>query len=321
MHFKIGLVRNRCDSDSHNFLDWQEFEESILCDNEVRSVEGGRINGFFASIFFRTMRIVGRGLGMTAPFEIPINAKEDVRIAVLGGPAFRRCPGFIFSGRKVAYLYDPTLPWVTEKQVVSFVEDTGISILFVSHPVFRDRLQPVLKKCQVHFIAEAVDPSKYKENETKSIDILAFGRKLESYHQALLQGLPAGISYHHEWLDTREDFITAMGSAKIVINFPRSVTDETMDVDALTMRYFQAFASNALVLGNCPSILVELFGYNPMIIVDSDDPCGQIKSILSNFSDYQALIEKNYEMLINHHTYSHRWGQMKAIINSEKFRR
>ena len=314
---KYGLLRNRIDRGSHNFLDWQEFEESILSDDDVRSVERGKVFRVLSSIFFRILRTLGRGFGMKAPFQIPIKAHEEVRIAILGGPSFRRCPDFILKGSKAAYLYDPSLPWVTQEQVVRFVEDTGISILFVSHPIFRDRLQPLLKQCQVHFIAEAVNPDRYQANKSKTIDILAFGRKLQSHHQSLLQGLPDRIIYRHEWLDSREDFITALSEARIVINFPRSVTDENMDVDALTMRYFQSFASKALVLGQCPSLLEELFGYNPMITVDLNDPCGQIKAILSNFSNYQGLIEKNYEMLINHHTYSHRWGQMKAIIKSE----
>lgn len=321
MHLKYGLVRNWSDRASHNYLDFQEFEDSILLDKEVRSIERGKVFRVLSSILFRILRTLRRSFGMKAPLEPPINAKEEVRIAILGGPSFRRCPDFILRGTKVAYLYDPTPPWVTQEQVVRFVEDTGISILFVGHPIFRERLQPVLNECRVHFIAEAVDPNKYSANESKTIDILAFGRKLESYHQSLLQGLPDGISYHHEWLDTREDFITAMGAAKMVINFPRSVTDKTMDVDALTMRYFQSIASKALVLGHCPPILEELFGYNPMVTVDLNDPCGQIKTILSNFSDYQSLIEKNYEMLINHHTYSHRWEQMKAFINSERIHR
>jgi hypothetical protein len=314
---KFVLVRNQADPDGNNFPDWQEFERSILRDCEVSGIKRRRLTRLLFSVMFRLMRRIGRRLGIQPPYNLPVKARIPMRVAILGGLSFKRCPDFILPGTKVAYLYDSSLPWSTTEQMVRFVEDTGISVLFVSHPTFRDRLQPHLQSCEVHFVPEAVDPGAYLSNEKKTIDVLSFGRALKTYHHALLTGLPPEVRYRHGWVESRDDLIRAMGAARIIINFPRSLTDETLDVEMLTMRYFQAFASRALVLGRCPPILKDVFGYDPVIAADLENPCSQIQDILRDFSSYQGLIDKNYQNLIARHTYGHRWQQMKSILNDE----
>lgn len=312
-----GLVRNRSNRNSKNFPDWQEFETCIARDPEVRSIVRGQVSRFFSSCTFGVMRRLGRFFGVRPPYEIPIAAREDIRIAILGGTAFRRCTDFILKGKKAAYLYDPTPPWATAERVARFVEDLGISVLFVPHPEFCDRLNSALKSCQVHFIPEAIDPSGYLSDEAKTIDLLAYGRKFRPHHEALLQGLPPEIHYHHTWLKGRENLLSAMGKAKIIINFPRKLTHEDIEVEMVTMRYFQAMASKALILGRCPPILKKIFGYDPVIAVDHQSPCTQVESILANYSNYKKLIERNHETMTLHHTYSHRWQKIKEILLRE----
>jgi hypothetical protein len=313
----FGLVRNQFDTGGHNFQDWQEFERSILEDLEVHSIKRSAPLRFLSSVAFRILRRAGRRLGMKPPYNLPVRSRHGLRVAILGGLSFQRCPDFILKGNKAAYLYDPTPPWASTDEVVRFVEDTGIANLFVSHPKFCEQLQPHLNRCRVHFVAEAVDPRDYLPDLEKTIDLLSFGRVLGPYHKALVEGLSPDINYQHGWLNSREDLKNAMGAARIIINFPRSLTESNMDVDMLTMRYFQSFASKALVLGRSPSLLKELFGYEPMIAADLDDPCGQIMDILSNFSSYQELVERNYTTLIEGHTFSHRWQEMKRILTHE----
>ena len=129
--------------------------------------------------------------------------------------------------------------------------------------------------------------------------------------------MPNTIKYHHGWLDTREDLINSLGRAKIVINFPRSFTEPELDVEMATMRYFQSMASKALVLGHCPPLLKEVFGYDPIISVDHSNPCEQVIDLLNHYSNYQELIEKNYQTLTSHHTFWHRWLAMKEILMDE----
>jgi len=311
---RFALVRNQADTTAFNFPDWQEFETSILKDAEVASIERSRFTRFLSSVAFRLLRTAGRRMGLEGPFQLPVDSMHRTRVAIIGGLSFQRCTDFILRGTKAAYLYDPTPPWSTTDEVVRFVEDTGISILFVSHPTFCERLQARLNRCDVHFIAEAVDPDYYLSEEEKTIDVLSFGRKYKRHHDTLLAGLPSSINYRFDMYEKREDLLQAMGSARIITNFPRSLLVKELDVEMLTMRYFQSFVSKALVIGHCPPILKELFGYDPMIAVDFAQPCEQVQSILKDFCRYQELIEKNYETVINGHTFLHRWKEMKKIL-------
>ncbi|MEX0323755.1 MAG: glycosyltransferase [Puniceicoccaceae bacterium] len=310
----IGLVRNQTDGDTNSFHDFREFEEAILQDPEVEPIERSYLVRQFSSLVFRIQRRLGRRFGLKPPYHLRYGAKQSARLAILSGPSFRRCTDYILRGRKAAYLYDPTHPWVTPEQVVTFVEDVGLEILFVPHPTFRDRLQAVLPACKVCFIPEAANPEDYSCDAEKTIDILAFGRSLIPYHNALDAGLSSSITYKHGRIEEREDLKKAMAAARIILNFPRSITAKTTDVEMLTMRYFQTIASKALILGHCPALMRELFGYDPVVEADLENPFEQVEQILANFNDYQDLIERNYETFINGHTFQHRWQQMKQIL-------
>jgi hypothetical protein len=313
---RFGLVRNQIVKDFINFPDWQEFEQSILQDDEVSSISRSIVFRILASWLFGMQRRLGKVFGLQPPFGISRDADYNWRIAILGGPSFRRCTDFIFRGKKAAYLFDPTPPWVTHEQISSFVKNAGISVLFVPHPSFCDQLGPILDGCDVHFISEAGDPDGYKANLPKTIDVIVYGRRLFSLHDAIMEGLAEEIVYQHERLETREDLIEAIGRSKISINFPRSVTETNVSVEMLTMRYFQAIASKALILGSCPPLLKELFGYDPGIEVDLEDPCGQIRDILNRYVEYVPLVEKNYQTFVDGHTYWHRWLAMKEILKN-----
>ena len=39
------------------------------------------------------------------------------------------------------------------------------------------------------------------------------------------------------------------------------------------------------------------------------------RSILNNFSDYYALIERNYAEVLNNHTWENRWDAIKKKLN------
>ncbi|MCB1122448.1 MAG: glycosyltransferase [Verrucomicrobiae bacterium] len=320
MSFQLALLRNRFGRSTVNFPDWQEFEESILKDPEVVSLYPSKPYQVLSSAGFSFMRKLGKVFGRPGPYELPLRSPYTIRVAILGGTAFRRCPDFIRKGCKVAYLFDPAPPWVSCEGIAEFVAHTGIKLLFVPHPVFRDRLKPILKDCEVFYVPEAVDPEGYQWSQSKPIDLLSFGRKLKPYHNDLVSRLPESVNYQYGYIEDRSGLIAALRDAKIILNFPRSMTEPNqlaendLDVEMVTMRYFQSIASKALLLGKCPPLLEELFGYNPMITADLENPVDQILDLLKNYDDYQPLIERNYEQLVSRHTYFQRWQEMKAII-------
>ena len=76
--------------------------------------------------------------------------------------------------------------------------------------------------------------------------------------------------------------------------------------------------SKCLVVGHAPNEMIELFGYNPVIEIDILNPTQQLESILKNYSDYLPLIEKNYEQVLQNHTWENRWNQIKKILQNNK---
>ena len=78
-----------------------------------------------------------------------------------------------------------------------------------------------------------------------------------------------------------------------------------------------SMVSTCLLVGHAPKEMVELFSYNPVVEIDMEDPVGQIREILENFSDYIPLIEKNYTETVANHTWAKRWEQMARIMQED----
>jgi hypothetical protein len=117
---------------------------------------------------------------------------------------------------------------------------------------------------------------------------------------------------------TRQDFIAGLAKTKISICVPSSVThpERSGNIETMTIRYLQSMVSKCLIVGHAPKEMIDLFGYNPVIEIDFTNPVGQIESILNNYNSYTALIEKNYNEVIQHHTWQCRWEQIKMVYSA-----
>ena len=58
------------------------------------------------------------------------------------------------------------------------------------------------------------------------------------------------------------------------------------------------FRSRTVLLGRAPKELIELIGYNPVIVLDKNHPDEQVRDIVNHISDYQELVDKNREMAL-----------------------
>ena len=170
-------------------------------------------------------------------------------------------------------------------------------------------------------------PDKYQYNAyaDKDIDVLELGRKYDVYHNNIVEALEEDTRVHlyEKTKGTRifatvEDLIDGYARTKIAICVPSNIThpDRAGDIETMTIRYLQSMVSKCLVVGHAPKEMVKLFGYNPVVEIDMEDPVGQIRSILDNFSDYIPLIEKNYTETLANHTWSKRWQQIAEIMQS-----
>ncbi len=312
---QIALVRDLTDTQTVNFPDFQELEQSIRADPEVVSIERGKAWVFTASVLFRVLRPSGRRLRFKPPYDLPLAGDHRQRICVLAGPAFRRCADYIRPGSKAAILFDACKPWVSAEQVCRFVDDADITVCFVTHPAMVAPLQALTNRCRFYVMHEAVAPENYHPDLPKTIDVLSYGRKLPQYHEALLEGLPKkGFTYEHGFIEGREALLEKLGRSRITINFPRSTTDDQTDLPLVTMRYYQSMASRALMLGEAPPVMRDIFGYEPVVTADLRDPVAQVVSLLEGYEAYQPLIERNYQAVCQQHNYRARWAEVKATL-------
>lgn len=313
---KFRLVRDASPEDEINSANIREFEDAIASDPEVEEVVWNPAMGRIVAgtrALWRRSPIAPRTGGS---YDIRVGSEGGWKVAVLLGPSFRRCAGFITSGPKAAYLFDATPPWTTPEVIVKFATEAGIHQLFVDHPAFVTPIQEVPGAPEVHFVPQAIGRGVYRSAETRDIDVLEYGRKMPGYHEQLVAGLKAAkLKHEYGFIEGRGMFLDCLSRAKITTCFPRSLTEGLPPVPMLTMRYFQAMASKSLIVGTTPPLLRELFGYAPVIEADLDHPSAQIVDILKHYESYQPLIEKNHATVMAGHTYQHRWSEIKAILS------
>ena len=72
--------------------------------------------------------------------------------------------------------------------------------------------------------------------------------------------------------------------------------------------------SKCLIVGNAPAEMIELFGYNPVIEADMNEPAKQIENILNNYDQYIPLIEKNF-LHAGKQTWENRWMKILNEIS------
>ena len=72
--------------------------------------------------------------------------------------------------------------------------------------------------------------------------------------------------------------------------------------------------SKCLVIGHAPKEMVSLFGYDPVVEADMDNPVEQLLSVLDNFHAFIPLIEMNYRSVVEDHTWTKRWQAIASTL-------
>ena len=223
---------------------------------------------------------------------------------------------------KSVYLFDA---WPKDyNKIVDFCCKYKIDYLFVTSKQSTNRLSELMPDVCVRYVPEAVRVERYSQSDysSRTIDVLAMGRKWDDYHNRIVDGLKSlGKNYLYEKekgrviFSDRNSLINGLSSSKISICVPSSIThpERAGDVETMTVRYLESMASKCLVLGMAPAEMVELFGYNPVIQIDLDNPVNQIADILNHYFDYIPLIEKNYQVVKQYHTWTNRYEQMNMV--------
>jgi len=185
-----------------------------------------------------------------------------------------------------------------------------------------------LPELKAVWMPEAVDPGIYqcqKPLKARSIDVLELGRRYDRYHNLIEAGLRHSPLRHlyekskgETIFSTRGDLVDGLSETRISICFPGSITspERCGDIETVTHRYFESMASKCVIVGSCPGELSDLFGFNPVIDADFNDPMGQIEEILSRPDDYQTVVERNYRRLLEVGTWKVRAEFIKDEIRN-----
>jgi hypothetical protein len=224
-------------------------------------------------------------------------------------------------GQRCIWIYDA---WPDRwDSIERFVKRFGVRLLMLSSLQatnhFRSR---AISGCRVEWVPEAVSTPnyRYKPYEERTIDILQLGRRWEAYHSAIE---PYAREHHYSYkyetkpgrlvFPKHEDFLTGLSDSKISICVPASITHplRSAGLETMTWRYMQSMASKCLLLGHAPQEMCELFGYNPVVPIDMENPTEQISDLLTTYRHYIPLIEKNYEYVSHYHQWRNR---VDAII-------
>jgi hypothetical protein len=177
------------------------------------------------------------------------------------------------------------------------------------------------------WVPEAVDPEDHdgsKPLAERPTGVLELGRKYDRFHYAIREGLEqAHIVHKFERVKgqiifpSAAEFRRGLGDARISVCFPSSIThpETSGQVETVTLRYFESFASRCIVVGHCPRELRDLFGYNPVVEIEPGRELEQIFSVLDHLEEYRSLIERNYQRLLETSTWDVRISTILNHVN------
>jgi hypothetical protein len=250
--------------------------------------------------------------------------RGPVFVPFMGYSEYKTVP-FAYWSEIVPYCFDCWEPkWPRWE---SFFRRHRTRLAFFTALQSADYFKRALPSMTSVWLPEALAHSECKPDrplDNREIDVLEFGRRYENFHNAITRGLEiAGRIHKYERVPgelifkSDAEFTAALGNSKMVVAFPSSVThpERSGNVETLTQRYLESIASKCVVVGKCPSELVKLFGYNPVIEIVPDTQLNQVNAILSQIAKYQPLVERNYTRLLETGTWKSRFQTILEHMN------
>lgn len=201
-------------------------------------------------------------------------------------------------------------------------ETCNINIAFFTSKQVTLQFQKIFPKKKIYYLPEAINTTLYYQGgplQTRTIDILEYGRPNNKIHDQLLHLLCYNHIYNEEGKHLFKDFddlAKAISNSKIVICYPRSVTDPQIakGIETLTQRYWECMYSGTLIVGKAPQELVDLVGYNPVIECEFDNILQIVQLVLENIKDYQTLADKNRAFAIDNGDWMNRLNCVRSIL-------
>jgi hypothetical protein len=253
---------------------------------------------------------------VVAKLRLPLNlwrtARGPVFVACMGPEEYKTLPLACWT-ELIPYCFDCWAPiW---RRWESIFRRLRVRLAFFTARQAAEHFAAAIPQMNAMWLPEAVDPLQYDGTKpllVRQIDVLELGRRYDRFHSSIREGLERARKLHkfeqitgQIIFPTATEFRRGLGDSKISVCFPSSIThpERSGDVETVTLRYFESFASKCVVVGHSPRELEDLFGYNPVIEIESKRELEQIISVLENIQSYQSLVNKNYERLLETSTW------------------
>jgi hypothetical protein len=245
-------------------------------------------------------------------------------------PVLRRSEGDVFP---ICY-FNEIIPWSFDcwpyeyDQWEAFYRRIRVRLAFISARDSVAEMQRRLPEATFVWSPEAVDPTKYRPGRPlteRGTTLLELGRKYVAFHE-VARPVMESLSVKHLYEPapgvkifgpSEEELAEGMGDAMISVCYPASIThpEWAQGLETVTYRYFQSIASKCVLVGHAPQELVDLFGYNPVIQAESAQLEPQLHELVRNIGDYQKMVDRNYERLLEVGTWDVRAKAMVEAID------
>lgn len=210
------------------------------------------------------------------------------------------------------HLFDKVAKWIGKHNVKT---------IFFTSSHTAEKMRTLYPGKNIYHLPEAIETELYKEgkplNERK-YDYLEFGRVCNYIDSTSLSSQVNVLSSRNESgaLKTREMLIEALADSKITICLPRCVNQPEIagDIETLTQRYWECMLSRVLIVGKAPKELIDIIGYDPVVLLDKENYPAQISDILSNIDNYQELVDRNRIAAIKHGDWKFRVKTIQKVL-------
>jgi len=211
--------------------------------------------------------------------------------------------------------------------LVRFIRRYKVKLVFCSSSTACRQLQGQVPGIKVVWIPEGIDMKTFTPGPTlaqRKIDIIEYGRRKEPLHTELCRLCEEkGLNHLYKkegerFLPTMRDIAQALKDAKVVINYPRSVTNPEIakGTETMTQRYWEGMLSKTLMVGHAPQELIEICGYNPVVEI-KDDSAEQVAEVLGRIEKHQSLVDRNYDFAMSHASWDLRMPMIRQAMRGD----
>lgn len=233
----------------------------------------------------------------------------------------------------IPFLWDV---WLDNREVLfSDIKKLKVKVAFVTSKQNKALIEKGTGvKC--YYISEGIDITDYSKGDDlikRNGELYELGRQHSLYHKTVVSLIEEKFItryYGNEYdrngglvnmaFASAEDLLQNINKIKVVVCFPQCDThpERAGNIETLTQRYWECMLSGNLIVGRAPTELIDLVGYNPVVDVDWNAPEEQLKNILTNISDYQTLVDKNFKTALKYASWDNRINDIKKILLKDK---